>query len=205
MKISLNNIGKQYNGEWILKSISFVFLSGSAYWLAGGNGSGKSSLLKIVSGYSLPSIGNISWENGNVELKSEEIAKEIALCSPYQALFDQHSVKQAIAFHFQFKKMQEGISEKEMIELCYLQGNENKLVHQLSSGMQQRLKLTLAICSDTPILLLDEPCSNLDEKGINWYQNTLKKFAANRLIIVASNNKSEEHFLCNEKLDLSAL
>lgn len=202
MQIELSNIGKQYNGEWIFKSISLVFLPQTAYWISGNNGSGKSSFLKILSSYSVPSLGKITWKKEGA-IAAENVPQNIAVCAPYTALFDKHTVNQAIEFHFKFKKAQAGLSISDIVALCYLNGNENKQIYQLSSGMQQRLKLVLAIVSDTSLLLLDEPCSNLDERATEWYQSTLQKFSKNRLLIIASNNKPEEHFICTESLNLN--
>ena len=67
--------------------------------------------------------------------------------------------------------------------------------------MKQRLKLALAIFSDAPILLLDEPCSNLDQEGMAMYQSLINEFAMHKLIIVASNDPAEYQF-CKEKINL---
>ena len=79
------------------------------------------------------------------------------------------------------------------------------LLHQeirfFSSGMKQRLKLVLAICTDTPILLLDEPTTNLDEQGANWYHKLIQEFAMDRLVIVASNIEADYTF-CKQYLNV---
>ena len=200
MQIVLNNIGKQFNGEWIFKSISLIFLSGGRYWISGNNGSGKSSLLKLITSFSVPSVGKIEWSKRSneitQEIKKEEVYSHVSVCAPYISLFEKHTVIQAVEFHLKFKTALFNLSVNEIIDLCYLSESKHKQIDQLSSGMQQRLKLALAIISDTSVLILDEPCSNLDEQAIAWYQNTLTKFAFNRLIIIASNHKKEEHFIC---------
>ena len=91
---------------------------------------------------------------------------------------------------------------KSILEFCYLGDSRTKLISQLSSGMLQRLKLTLAFLSKTSILFLDEPCANLDDKAISWYQEALKKYKNNRLLIICSNNKEEEHFMCDKTVNL---
>ncbi len=65
--------------------------------------------------------------------------------------------------------------------------------------MKQRLKLAIAFCSDTPMLMLDEPTSNLDTQGVDWYLNLVQKFASNRLTIICSNQIHEYNF-CDEEL-----
>lgn len=200
MDISLKNVGKQFNGEWIFKSISLSFSQKYSYHITGSNGSGKSTLLKVISGYSVPSQGEITW--GGFDKNKEGVYEQVSLCSPFMELFENHTVFEAIEFHFRFKKLISSVSIDEVVAYCYLGGAEHKLVSELSSGMKQRLKLALCFLSDTPYLLLDEPCANLDDKAISWYQKNLKECKKKRLIIICSNNKEEEHFICNKTVNL---
>lgn len=202
MVITLDNIGKQYNGEWIFKSVSHSFSQQYAYLIEGGNGSGKSSLLKVLCGYSEPSQGKITWNTAKGQVIEDEIHQEVSVCAPFVDLFDNHSVREAVEFHFNFKKIVNILSVEDVINCCYLKGYEQKLISELSSGMKQRLKLAIVFLSDTPYLFLDEPCSNLDAKAIRWYQENLLKYRENRLLVICSNNKEEEHFICDKTINL---
>jgi ABC-type multidrug transport system ATPase subunit len=71
--------------------------------------------------------------------------------------------------------------------------------------MKQRVKLTLALLSDTDILLLDEPCSNLDEEGILWYKSMIANHSEGRIVVVASNQVAEEYFFCKVILNMNDL
>jgi ABC-type multidrug transport system ATPase subunit len=88
-----------------------------------------------------------------------------------------------------------------MVEACGLGGQEKKPVKYFSSGMKQRLKLVMAIYANTPLLLLDEPCSNLDEQGIKWYRDLMKTQLGKRTILIASNQGFEYDF-CDAELSL---
>lgn len=202
MKIQLDNVGKQYNGEWIFKSISLSFSSDDTYWIAGGNGSGKSTLLKVLSGFSIPSVGGVRWTLNGKEVEREEVYKKVSFCSPAMGLYENHTVKEAIEYHFSLKPVLNNLSTNEILAFCYLTESQDKTILQLSSGMLQRLKLTLTLLSNTEILLLDEPCANLDDQAISWYQEKLKALKNERLLIICSNNKQEEHFLCNKTINL---
>ena len=68
--------------------------------------------------------------------------------------------------------------------------------------MKQRVKLALAILTNSPILLLDEPCSNLDKNGIDWYHTMIDRFGKNRIIVVASNEKTEEYPFCTKEMNI---
>ena len=80
-----------------------------------------------------------------------------------------------------------------------LEATANKQIRYFSSGMKQRVKLAQAFFSDTPVLLLDEPCTNLDEDGIQLYHRLIEQFTTNRIVIVSSNDTGEYGF-CREKI-----
>jgi len=82
-----------------------------------------------------------------------------------------------------------------------LHHSEHKAIKNFSSGMKQRVKLALAFCSDTQILLLDEPTSNLDQQGVEWYLSLIEQCSSNRLVIVCSNQEQEYGF-CDERINV---
>ena len=88
------------------------------------------------------------------------------------------------------------------MEKIGLKNAAKKQIRNFSSGMKQRLKLALAIFDQAPILLLDEPCSNLDQEGIQTYHQLMQAYAMHKLIIVASNDPQEYQF-CSQQLSLS--
>ncbi|HMJ48733.1 MAG TPA: ATP-binding cassette domain-containing protein, partial [Ferruginibacter sp.] len=67
-------------------------------------------------------------------------------------------------------------------------------IRYFSSGMKQRLKLVQAFFSNTPVLLLDEPTTNLDQEGVNLYMELIKEYSKNRLVIISSNTRQEYEF-----------
>ena len=108
-------------------------------------------------------------------------------------------------FHQQFKPFRAGINTQDIIELFPSGGlAKHKPVKHFSSGMKQRLKLALAIFSCAPILLLDEPTSNLDKNGRVWYHDELIKNRENKIVIICSNQPAEYEF-CDNIIDISQL
>jgi ABC-type multidrug transport system ATPase subunit len=199
--ISLEDIGRRFNRDWIFKNISYTFNSGNSYAILGSNGSGKSTLLQILNGSLGPSKGKITYQLNGKVIPTEAIYEHLSLAAPYLELIEDFSLNEMIDFHFQFKPLLPGISKQDVIALLNLNTNANKLIKYFSSGMKQRLKLALAFCSDTPILMLDEPTSNLDTQGIEWYRDLVQQFAANRLTIVCSNQLHEYDF-CQHQLSI---
>ena len=197
MQISLEQACKRFNKEWIFKNLNFQFEAGKHYALVGNNGSGKSTLLQIIAGYSGLTKGSISWS----PFDAVNIYEQISFAAPYLELVEEFTATEQFEFQAQFKPIQKDLSTEKILELIGLKNAAHKQIRYYSSGMKQRLKLALAIFSDCPILLLDEPCSNLDKEGYALYDTLIKEYAMHKLIIVGSNDPAEYHF-CKEQVNL---
>ena len=197
MQISLEQACKRFNKEWIFKNLNFQFEVGKHYALVGNNGSGKSTLLQIIAGYSGLTKGSISWS----PFDAINIYEQISFAAPYLELVEEFTATEQFEFQAQFKPIQKDLSAEKILELIGLKNAAHKQIRYYSSGMKQRLKLALAIFSDCPILLLDEPCSNLDKEGYVLYDTLIKEYAMHKLIIVGSNDPAEYHF-CKEQVNL---
>ena len=202
MRITLSNIGKRYNTEWIFRKVSTELTSGEHCVLLGSNGSGKSTLLQVIAGSMIASEGEIKYEHNNASISSENIYRHISFASPYLDLFEEYTLREAVKFHSQFKPLFNDIDEKKFIALTQLERAADKQIKNYSSGMKQRVRLALAILSDTPLLLLDEPASNLDKKAIDWYGDLVNQYSSNRLILVCSNQQQYEYSFCKRELHI---
>ena len=197
MQISLAQACKRFNKEWIFKNLNFQFEAGKHYALVGNNGSGKSTLLQIIAGYSGLTKGSIDWN----PFDANTIYEQISFAAPYLELVEEFTATEQFEFQAQFKPIQKDLSTQKILELIGLKNAAHKQIRYYSSGMKQRLKLALAIFSDCPILLLDEPCSNLDKEGYALYDTLIKEYAMHKLIIVGSNDPAEYHF-CKAQVNL---
>ncbi|MEM7550112.1 MAG: ATP-binding cassette domain-containing protein [Bacteroidota bacterium] len=198
MEILLSEIGKKYNRQWIFKNISTVLSGGVRYVIKGKNGSGKSTLLKLVTGIVLPSEGKLTYRKDSIVVTDEMMFKHISFCSPYQNLFPELTLEEHIKYHFKFKECYNKNILNEDIEVLGLKKKSKSFVRELSSGQVQRLKLILAINSISDVLALDEPLSNLDFEGIDWYKKKIAGIDDSRVLILASNNKEEFSFTHKE-------
>jgi len=201
MNISLNSVGRRFNKEWIFRNLSTEFTSGNSYAILGPNGSGKSTLLSVLTGSLSPSEGEISFSDTK-EIPVENIYSYISLAAPYLELVETFTLKESIDFHFKFKNFAPGLDSKKLITILGLEKAANKEIKYFSSGMKQRTKLALACCTDTPILFLDEPTSNLDVQGINWYRELIENFGKDRLTIIGS-NQIQEYDFCTNQIQIS--
>jgi ABC-type multidrug transport system ATPase subunit len=202
LEIIIDNLGKRYNQDWIFKGLSASFAKNDYTSILGNNGSGKSTLLQTISTYLLPSSGNILHKNNNKEIPAEDVVKHMSIATPYLELFEEFTALECIQFQAQFKPFIDKLNSDEILLLIDLKKAKNKPVKYFSSGMKQRLKLGLAILADTPLLLLDEPCSNLDKAGAEWYGKLMDTFKKNRLVFVCSNHQENEYYFCNKELNI---
>jgi len=200
--ISLQNIGRRFNREWIFRGVDHTFTDNRSYAILGPNGSGKSTLLQVLNGSLAPSIGELKYFDGDAAIEISEVYKHLSLAAPYLELIEEFTLSEVIDFHFKFKPYKGGIDKAAVIDLLAMQASKNKLIRYFSSGMKQRLKLALAFCSDTPLLMLDEPTSNLDTQGVDWYLGLVQQFSAGRLTIICSNQEHEYSF-CDEYLSIT--
>ena len=200
LKIRLDNVGKRFNRGWVFREINDEIQPGESIAILGSNGSGKSTLLRIISGSSTPTKGEISYTMDGAEILGEQIYEHITIAAPYLELIEEYTLEEQVAFHFKFKKLIEGIEHSEIPALLNLEADKAKPIKQYSSGMIQRVKLGLAILSDTPLVLLDEPATNLDSNGIDWYNMMAGNYTKNRTVIICSNRREEEYHFCNREL-----
>ncbi len=201
LKIHLHEASKRFQYEWIFKNLNLQLTQGDSLAITGGNGSGKSTLLKCISGAIPISSGKITFESTGSQIPETDWYKQLAVSAPYLELPEEFTLTEAIDFHFKFKKPLNQTRPKDLIEILYLDQHAHKPVSQFSSGMKQRLKLGLALFSDVPLILLDEPTSNLDKKGIAWYAELIETYRSNRILIVCSNEPREYEF-CSRRLAL---
>ncbi len=201
MNITLSNIGKRYNYEWIFRKIDYEFSSENNYVILGANGSGKSTLLQVIAGNLIPSEGKIEYKSSEAIIISEDnIFKHLSFAAPYLELYEEFTLVESIEFQAKFEPFYNGLSVKQIIEITELDKAKNKQLKYYSSGMKQRVRLALAVLANTPLLFLDEPSSNLDKKAIDWYQKLVTEYSKNRLIIVASNQIEYEYPFCNKEI-----
>lgn len=197
MEIKLENISQRFDSQWIFKNLNFSFSSNQIYGISGPNGSGKSTLMKIISGGLEPTKGNISWDNQPFKDLSSTFFKNIGFAAPYIDIPNWLTLSEFYNFHFQLKEAINKQTIDEILEISDLTKHRNKPIQTFSSGMRQRVKLISAIVGNYKTVILDEPTTNLDDKAKTWFQELLKTHSKERLIIIASNEKSDFQ-LCNE-------
>ena len=204
MQITLTNAGKRFNREWIFRGLSYDFIAPKKYAITGSNGSGKSTLLQVIAGAITHNEGTIKLQTtnhkptcpaGRPPTTNEEPFKQISIAAPYLELIEEMTANEFLSFHNAFKPLL--ISNEAALQKVQLEKAANKQIRYYSSGMKQRLKLAQAFFCAAPVLLLDEPTTNLDAEGIALYHGLIKNYTTNKLVIISSNDKQEYDF-CEE-------
>lgn len=201
MQIELKDAGKRFNREWIFRKANLQFQSGIAYAITGHNGSGKSTLLQSIGGMLQLSEGRIHFSQPSGMLQDEKVYQRLSFCAPYLDVIEEMTLVEFLQFHNQFKTFINGLAIPQIIDIIDLQAAAQKQIRFYSSGMKQRVKLAQAILSDTDVVLLDEPCSNLDAKGIALYHTLIQDYCTDRIVLVCSNDEVEYRF-CQEKIEM---
>ena len=204
MEIFAQAVGKKFGSEWIIQNFNHHFTAANPCAILGGNGSGKSTLLKIIAGFMQAGKGKIIYKHHNKEQEADAVYQLISYAAPYLELVEEFTCLESIQFQQKFKPFVNNASVSEVLELSGLKHAADKTLKVFSSGMKQRLKLTLAIMADCPVLMLDEPCSNLDAKAIDWYHIMLEAYAKEKLIIICSNHLHYEYQICKEQINTEA-
>ena len=194
MRITFSDTGKRFNREWIFRNLSFDFLPGEKYAITGPNGSGKSTVLQVISGSMAPSAGNIKWQLKDQPIQEDALFNYLTISAPYLETIEELTAVEFLTFHNKFKNYIDDIPIEAIIDLVGLKKSAHKQIRYFSSGMKQRIKLAQAIFSDVPLLLLDEPCTNLDTAGIELYHQLITKYALGKTVIVSSNDVQEYSF-----------
>ena len=197
MEIRLEAVGKRFVGRWIFKDLTHVVEQGAKIGITGYNGSGKSTLLRILTGAMPPSSGQVSFFLDGKEVKIDKVFSHLTFASPYTDLIEEMSIAECLAFHSSFRDMRDDVDLKKLLQVLGSQFNERALIKTFSSGMKQRLRLALAILSKTDAVVLDEPTSNLDVAGKEWYQQLLTELNDATTLIIAS-NEADDMRLCSE-------
>ncbi len=199
MLIDAVGLGKRYQRDWIYRGLTRAFRPGTATAVLGPNGAGKSTLLNTLSGQLLPTEGTLAYARNGRFVPVEEVPRHLAYAAPYLDLLEELSLTELLRFHTRFKPLRPGVSIDGLVGIMYLEGARQRLVREFSSGMKQRLKLGLALYADAPLLLLDEPTTNLDAAGAAWFQEHVRATRAGRTVLLSSNVPAE-HAFCDEEL-----
>ena len=202
MNISIEHVTKKIKNATVLKDICLEMKGGTVYGLQGKNGSGKTMLMRAISGLIRPTSGRIVI-NGKQLHKNISIPRSIGLLLENPSLLPEYDASQNLKL---LAKMQGGVPEEEIRQLIRDVGLEDaghKKVEKYSLGMKQRLGIAAAILGSPDIILLDEPINAIDGEGVEEIRSLILSLKnEKRIIIVACHDKEEMNLLADEIVHL---
>jgi methyl-galactoside transport system ATP-binding protein len=192
MEIEIDQLGKRYQHGWVFQNISYHFESGKVYGIAGRNGSGKSTFLKIISGLLSPTKGIVSYRSAGVSIKREDIYAHVSIAAPYTDLIEEYNLSEMISFHSGMKPSDVLTDAQQWITMLDFSHSVVRPLYQFSSGMKQRVKLGLALYSNTDIIILDEPTSSLTANEVESLFRIMRELKEQGVALVYISPKMDE-------------
>ena len=187
--IQIDNLSKNYGDVQAVNSISFSLGDGEIVGFLGANGAGKSTTLKMITGYISPTSGNVHIGDKNIIDNCIEIQKMVGYLPELNPLYAEMKVHEYLKFHASIReitgsKFTEAL--KRVVKECSLQGVVHRTVGNCSKGYKQRIGLAAAMIHDPKILILDEPVTGLDPNQIVEIRGLIKKLGKEKLVLMSS-------------------
>jgi heme exporter protein A len=204
INLHCKDLSKNYNGKLIFKNVNINLTEKSSLVINGRNGSGKSTLLKVISHLIRFDKGSIELTLNSKKINRERFYAQIGFLAPYISLYDELTGWENLSFFYDLKVVKKDSKDEEikyLLEKVGLFKRKNDLIRNYSSGMKQRLKLAFAVLNNPPLLLMDEPRTNLDEEGISVVYKIAEEQKKRGILLLATNEK-EDNELCDARLNI---
>lgn len=201
MQINLVSIWQKFNYNYLFKNLTLEFYRNNKYAITGSNGSGKSTLIKIIASLISPTKGQVNYLINGEATAKEDTTKFLSMLAPYLEPEAHLNLNEQLDLYKSFRPTYNQLSIEKILDLINLTKHSDQVISKLSSGMKQRLKLALAFCFESEIILLDEPTSYLDKAGIDLYNYFIENYTKNKILIIASNQKHEISY-CNHIISI---
>ncbi|MCD7826196.1 MAG: ABC transporter ATP-binding protein [Clostridiaceae bacterium] len=201
--IELQSISKKIKSNQVIDDISYVFEDGKVYGLYGHNGSGKTMLLRAISGLIHTDSGNI-WIDGKKLHADISFPPDTGIVIENMELLPRYSAKDNLKILAKIKKTADDSAITEALNRVGLDSQSTLRVKKFSLGMRQRLNIAQAIFEKQKLILLDEPTNALDEDGVQLiYKVIREEQQRGATIIIATHHEEDLKALCDVTLKIS--
>lgn len=190
---SADNVGKYYHRKTIFDRVSFSLNGGTSFAITGKNGAGKSTLVKILCGVLSPTKGKVVLTIDGSEIRYPDYYPHLGLVSPYLNMYEEFSAEENLRFIANVRNLGPGHEERAsmLLKEFGIYEHRKKEARFYSSGMKQRLKYCAALLHEPPLLVLDEPSSNLDSHGIAAVRKFMLEQKQKGILIFATNDQED--------------
>lgn len=207
LTIKIDNLVKNFKNNEVIKGASYEFASGNVYGIVGGNGAGKSVLLKMILGMMKPDSGKVSFEgipeNKAAANKVASVKLDMACVIDGCDLIMNMSGLENLIYLAGFRKLVDEKCIRECMKKVGLNPDNKDKIKNYSLGMRKRLLIAQAIMENPDVLILDEPTNSLDSSGVQMLHDIVhENKEAGRIIIIASHYEQDIDGLCDIVLGL---
>ena len=193
VSVHFERVSKRFGNRTVLAPVSGAIKPGQVLVVAGPNGAGKSTLLNILAGVLRQSRGEVSYRGGEGPMPRARWFERLGMASPDMSVYEELSALENLHFFASLRGLDVADSAlRGLLENLGLPPREHtRFVGTYSSGMKQRVKLAQAVLHEPPVLLLDEPSSNLDAAGHEVVAGLVSRFRPRAAVAVATNDPRE--------------
>jgi len=197
--LEVKNVSKVYGTRYVLRNINFNIFAGEIFGFIGPNGAGKSTLMRIITGMSTPTDGDVKICGYSVQQDFEKAIINIGATIENTNLYGYMTAKQNLTY---YASLYTNVSPSRIIETLELVGLKDRMndpIKDYSLGMRQKIGLAQALLHEPKLLILDEPTNGLDAESVIHLRQILRTLAAERniAVLLSSHNLSEVEQLCD--------
>jgi heme exporter protein A len=193
ISVQIEGLTVDYGVRRVLDGISLRLAAGETLVVAGANGSGKSSLLRVLCGLQRPTRGSVSYLLGGIRYRPEQARHLVGWLAPELQLYRELTAIENLRFFARVRGLQLGDAElQQRLAEVGLEGRGHDLLAAYSSGMTQRLRYAFALLHQPPVLLLDEPTITFDERGVAIFEQIARRQRERGILVIATNDAREE-------------
>ncbi len=195
--LQVNHLSKKFGNLQALDNVSFSIQKGEIFGFLGPNGAGKSTTIRIIMGFLHPTYGNINVFGLDSDADAVTLKNKIGYVPAEPVLYADWTVDEHIRFVANIRGTQIKARADKLRQILELDGS--KKVKQLSTGNQQKLAITLALCINPPLLVLDEPTRGLDPLLRASFHQLLREYKQQGgTVLLSSHDLSEVEDLCDK-------
>lgn len=204
-RLIADDVWMRFGQRVLFRRLALQVESGETLAVTGSNGSGKSTLLRILAGVLEPRRGRVVLEVEGQAVAAEARPLRAGMVAPYLNVYDGFTARENLAFLARARRLSQAPARiEDVLNLVGLLPRADDFVSTFSSGMRQRVKLCAALLAQPPLLLLDEPSSNLDVAGRETVRQVIGRQRERGGLVVLATNDEREVAWCDHTLDVES-
>ncbi|MDX1959746.1 MAG: ABC transporter ATP-binding protein [Leptospiraceae bacterium] len=201
--ITVDNLTKYYGDKLAISNLKFELKKGEIVGLLGLNGSGKTTTIRILTGFLIPTEGSVSIDGINNFSEPIEAKKKIGYLPETPPLYEDMDIESYLTYVAKIKGIDDSKIESELkrvMEKTSVTDVSQKLIAHLSLGYRKRVGIAQALLGNPPVIIMDEPISGLDPKQILEMRNMITGLKGEHTVLVSSHILSEVYKTCDRFL-----